>query len=234
MIFGDTSPGAFLCVYVGRISKEKRLDVIVEAVKNIPGAYLAIIGDGPSASMYAATHGKESRIYCKPRFLSHLELAEIYASSDLHVSASQFETLGNTVLEAFACGIPVVVPRCQGFCDTVLDNMDGFLFEPGNSSSAQGFIEVLKNDPEKRLAMGEHGRKVVSSHTVGHVVKDLIAWYKRGIEKQRGDSFTDTFFVFCALLATVPIAIIALWCYERLVREIEIQVVIFMSYYGCI
>jgi glycosyltransferase involved in cell wall biosynthesis len=161
MTFGDTSPGAFLCVYVGRISKEKRLDVIVEAVKNIPGAYLAIIGDGPSAAMYAATHGKESRIYCKPRFLSHVELAEIYASSDLHVSASQFETLGNTVLEAFACGIPVVVPRCQGFCDTVIDDKDGFLFEPGNSSSAQGYIEVLKNDPVKRAAMGEHGRVVV-------------------------------------------------------------------------
>jgi Glycosyl transferases group 1 len=221
MTFGDTSPGAFLCVYVGRISKEKRLDVIVEAVKNIPGAYLAIIGDGPSAAMYAATHGKESRIYCKPRFLSHVELAEIYASSDLHVSASQFETLGNTVLEAFACGIPVVVPRCQGFCDTVIDDKDGFLFEPGNSSSAQGYIEVLKNDPVKRAAMGEHGRVVVSSHTVSHVVKDLIAWYKRGIEKQREGTVRNTFFVFCALLATVPIAIIALWCYERLVRAPE-------------
>jgi glycosyltransferase involved in cell wall biosynthesis len=39
MTFGDTSANTFLCVYVGRISKEKRLDVIVEAVKRIPGTY---------------------------------------------------------------------------------------------------------------------------------------------------------------------------------------------------
>lgn len=38
----------------------------------------------------------------------------VYASSDIHVSASEFETLGNTVLEAFAANIPVVVPHTQG------------------------------------------------------------------------------------------------------------------------
>ena len=111
LTFGN--PDAFLCVYVGRISKEKRMDVMIEAMRGIDNAYLAIIGDGPSASTYAAMHGKENRLYCKPRFLAHAELARIYASSDVHVSASEFETLGNTVLEAFACQAPVVVPRTQ-------------------------------------------------------------------------------------------------------------------------
>ena len=217
MLFGDASSEAFLCVYVGRISKEKRLDVIVEAVKNIPNAYLAIIGDGPSAPFYAAVHGKESRIYCKPRFLTHAELARVYASADVHVSASQFETLGNTVLEAFACGIPVVVPRCQGFCDTVADKLDGYLFAPGNSSSAQEFIQLLKDDPMHRSKMGEHGRLVVSSHTVSHVVKDLVAWYVRGINRKEETALFTRFCALCVLLVTVPIAIIALWCYERLV-----------------
>lgn len=75
MLFGD--PNGFLCTYVGRISKEKRIDVILEAVRSIEGAYLAIIGDGPSASHYAKMHSKENRIYCRPRFLSHGELAEV-------------------------------------------------------------------------------------------------------------------------------------------------------------
>jgi phosphatidylinositol alpha 1,6-mannosyltransferase len=55
----------------------------------------------------------------------------------VHVSASEFETLGNTVLEAFACGIPVVVPRTQGFSDTVSHQENGFLFVPANSSDAK-------------------------------------------------------------------------------------------------
>jgi glycosyltransferase involved in cell wall biosynthesis len=94
-------------------------------------------GDGPSAATYARKHGKANRIYCKPRFLSHEELAQVYASSDVHVSASEFETLGNTVLEAFACGIPVVVPRSQGFCDTVAHAHNGFLFTPKSADDCR-------------------------------------------------------------------------------------------------
>lgn len=77
MTFEDDS--GFLCVYVGRISNEKRLDVIIEAVKGLTGskAYLAIVGDGPTAPQYASLHGATNRIYCKPRFLSHEELAEV-------------------------------------------------------------------------------------------------------------------------------------------------------------
>ena len=146
-MFGD--PDGFLCVYVGRISNEKRLDVVIDAVRGLVNnnnnskgsgggnAYLAIVGDGPAASVYAKLHGRDNRIYCKPRFLSHAELAAVYASSDVHVSASEFETLGNTVLEAFACGVPVVVPRTQGFRDTVRHEVDGFLFNPADRDDAR-------------------------------------------------------------------------------------------------
>ncbi len=71
------------------------------------------------------------------------------------MSASEFETLGNTVLEAYSSGIPVVVPRTQvfficsyngiflfylkGFKDTVCDTVDGYLFEPKNVNQARRF-----------------------------------------------------------------------------------------------
>ena len=91
LTFGNSE--GFLCVYVGRISREKRLDVIVDAIRGLDNVYLAIIGNGPTASTYVAMHGEKKRIYCQPQFFSHDELAEIYASSDIHVSASEFETL---------------------------------------------------------------------------------------------------------------------------------------------
>ena len=91
LMFGN--PNGFLCVYVGRISREKRIDIIVNAVKDLDDVYLAVIGNGPTAPTYQAIHGPTNRLYCKPEFLSHDELAEIYASSDIHVSASEFETL---------------------------------------------------------------------------------------------------------------------------------------------
>ena len=59
--------------------------------------------------------------------------------------------VGNTVLEAFACGIPVVVPRTQGFSDTVQHEHDGFLFRPGDSIDASSFIQRLKDQPALRM-----------------------------------------------------------------------------------
>lgn len=82
LTFGN--PDAFLCVYVGRISKEKKLEVIIDALKDIDNAYLAIIGDGPEGPTYAAKHSKHNRIYCKPRFLNHHELAQVLSCTGRH------------------------------------------------------------------------------------------------------------------------------------------------------
>ena len=212
MMFGDKN--GFLCVYVGRISKEKRIDVIVDAVKALDGVYLAVVGDGPSAAAYAGLHGKHNRIYCKPKFLSHSELAEVYASSDLHVTASEFETLGNTVLEAFACSIPVVVPNTQGFKDTVSDKNDGFLFQPANSDDARRFILKLKNDVSLRREMGSRGRAKVASCTIGNVVLDLLDWYKKGTNNRVSRTFVSKVGAVLLCIFTIPFTILALTCYD--------------------
>lgn len=60
------------------------------------------------------------------------------------MSASQFETLGNTVLEAFACKLPVVVPDAQGFSDTVTDKRNGFLFKPGSVDDAKKCVKDVR------------------------------------------------------------------------------------------
>lgn len=78
MTFGD--PDGFLCVYVGRVSSEKRIEIIFAAVRALKGnraAYLAIVGDGPLAGFWSKRHGKENRIYCRPQFFDHAQLAEV-------------------------------------------------------------------------------------------------------------------------------------------------------------
>lgn len=223
LMFGDDE--GFLCVYVGRISSEKRIDIIIDAIQTLRQSserrtYLAIIGDGPSAAKYAALHGRDKAIYCVPRFLEHDELAEIYASSDVHVSASEFETLGNTVLEAFACNIPVVVPRTQGFNDTVRHTVDGFLFEPGNSTDARRYIQLLKDDAKLRVQMGEKGRVAVKDRSITNVVNDLTLWYRQGMQQRSQRSLIPFVLSFGLVSFFVPVTIFMFLVYDILVSNI--------------
>jgi phosphatidylinositol alpha 1,6-mannosyltransferase len=220
MTFGD--PSGFLCVYVGRISEEKRLEVLLEAMKLLKGdrkTYFAIIGDGPLASKFAQMHSKENRIYCKPRFLSHSELAEVYASADVHVSASEFETLGNTVLEAFGCGIPVVVPRTQGFQDTVQHEQNGYLFNPKDSIDAAKYLQLLKDDPLLLRRLGENGQHKVQAFSYAKVVEDMIRWYSRGISSKQQQSPFYLFVKFLILATTVSLAIVMHAIYDPMVSH---------------
>ena len=93
-------------------------------------------------------------------------MASIYASSDVHLSCSLFETLGNTVLEAHASSIPVVCPNTQGFCDTVADKEDGFLYTidedkaktkeslEAEEKQVLGYLTELRDNREQRIEMG--------------------------------------------------------------------------------
>lgn len=218
LTFGD--PDGFLCVYVGRISEEKRLDVLIEAMHKLTGsrrAHLAIVGDGPISDRYRAMHGTNN-IYCKPKFHSHIELAEYYASADVHVSASEFETLGNTVLEAFACGLPVVVPRTQGFQDTVKDGLTGYLFKTGSSDSAVGFLQKLKDDPRQLHNMGQAGLAEVQAYTYASVVADMLQWYQRGMRRRQAQSALMSLYKLFILLPTVALALLAHFLYDGLVN----------------
>lgn len=214
MTFGNEN--GFLCVFVGRIALEKRLDFMVDVIRKIEGAYFAIIGDGPNAEQYMKLHGQHNRVYCKPQFLSHIQLAEIYASSDVHVSASEFETLGNTVLEAFASSIPVVVPKTQGFQDTVTHGENGFLFSPGDSEGAKSYLDALKSDVQLRNSMGVRGRQAVVDRTIEHVTADLIKWYNRGISNRRQKGYPRMLFdIFLSLLFS-SFGVFAFACYQIL------------------
>lgn len=236
MTFNDPNP--FLLVYVGRISNEKRLDIVISALKKLKKnstktPYLAIIGDGPAAPKYLALHGKENQIYCQPKFLNHPKLAEIYASSDLHVSASEFETLGNTVLEAFSCSIPVVVPRTQGFLDTVEDKKNGFLFVPADSNSASEYIQLLMDDENLRIKMGNYGRESIKKNTITNVCHNLLIWYRKNLFKVDNDddkliknqpiyksSPIKYYLKFLLLIVCVPLTIFMFFIYDILVNII--------------
>ena len=150
-------------LFVGRVSKEKNLDVLVAATKKLAEtqtlARPLIVGDGPYMS-------EMKRLLPDAIFTGYLggeDLAKAYASADLFVFPSTTDTFGNVVLEAQACGIPAIVSDVGGPRDLVQHGKDGFVTKALDVGELAEAIRRLVDDPALRQRMGAAARGRVES-----------------------------------------------------------------------
>ncbi|MGJ3244511.1 MAG: glycosyltransferase [Elainellaceae cyanobacterium] len=106
---------------------------------------------------------------------------DLLINSDIHITASEKETRGLTLLEAFAAGIPVIAPRAGGVVDTVQDGWNGFLFAPKDIDDFIQTLHRLIHEPDLRRTMGHRGREWVDSMSWGRAVNRLLAVWRSQI-----------------------------------------------------
>jgi glycosyltransferase involved in cell wall biosynthesis len=143
-------PAAPLLLYVGRLGAEKEIEQIKPVLASIPGARLAIVGDGPHREQLKAEFADTPT-----HFVGYLEgqtLASAYASADAFIFPSRTETLGLVLLEAMAAGCPVVAARAGGIPDIVTDGENGYLFDPHQVNGAIGATKKLFKSDRKLIA----------------------------------------------------------------------------------
>jgi glycosyltransferase involved in cell wall biosynthesis len=80
---------------------------------------------------------------------------------DINVLASREEGLGIASLEGAACGLPVVVTRCTGLSETIIENETGLAFELEDMADLRAKLALLISDPRRRATMGRAGRNLV-------------------------------------------------------------------------
>lgn len=148
------------------------------------------------AAELSRLHGAKNRIFCRPKFLSHEELAKYYNAADLHISASQMETLGNTVLESLACGVPVLTPRAQGFMDSITQDFNGVMWEPNDMEDALSKVQLLRDDLTLRERLSGGAKASISKLTCEATVVDLLDWYSKVATKNANYSILYAHFVF--------------------------------------
>jgi glycosyltransferase involved in cell wall biosynthesis len=153
-------PGRVVLLYVGRVSREKGLEMLVDAFRYLvdegsPIA-LAVIGDGPyREEMEASLSG------CPALFTGYLageELQRGYASADLFVFPSATDTFGNVVLEAQACGLPVIVSDEGGPRELMVEGETGAVFRAGSTHDLAAVIRSMISDPQQIPRMGINAR----------------------------------------------------------------------------
>jgi glycosyltransferase involved in cell wall biosynthesis/predicted metal-dependent phosphoesterase TrpH len=152
--------GAPLLLYVGRISDEKRLQVLLDAfgllAGDLPDLRLAIVGDGPAREQLEATAPPGVA------FLGELrgrELAQVYATADVFCFPSTTDTFGQVLLEAAAAGLPSVAADAGGAPELVRPGATGLLVPPNDARTFAKALDELVRDSTLRSRLGAAARE---------------------------------------------------------------------------
>ena len=144
--------------FLGRLVKEKGLDVFAEVIKElrrrgVPHKVL-VVGKGPAQDWFAQQ--APGAIFAG--FQSGDDLGRAVASMDVFFNPSVTETFGNVTTEAMAAGVPVVAANATGTVDLVDDGETGFVVDPADIAGYADAIARLVSDPALKHRLGEAGR----------------------------------------------------------------------------
>src|SRR6266478_4196967 len=159
------SNGEVRLLYVGRISREKDLDLLA-------GAYRRLRKEGLPVQLFVVGHGPYSEALAKSLpeafftgYLRGAELAAAYASADIFVFPSTTDTFGNVILEAHASGLPVVVSDSGGPKELVAHKANGLITRSHDVEDFAHAIQALVMDPALRERMGKSARNSVTDRS---------------------------------------------------------------------
>lgn len=147
-------------IYVGRLSPEKGVDVLIDACHRASAANgldllpLRVVGEGPLAERCQRA-GMLMRGRLKPKAV----VEEMRGAAALIVPSVCQETFGLVIIEAFACGLPVIASRIGAFPELVEDGVTGLLFEPGNAGALAAILAWADANPNALFRMGIAARR---------------------------------------------------------------------------
>ena len=199
-------------LFIGRISPEKGLHILLDAFKKVfkhypklnlhlvgpqipaPMEYIVALSDDPKvlelATFYAGGYLSHLTEKISPdlidrvifhKYIPYSELVKCYHNADVFVFPSVWdEPFGMPIIEAMACGVPVVATRGGGITEIIEDGKTGLLVERGNEDMLAKAIQRLLEDEALCRSLGNAGRqKVIKSFSWDKISNDLLAKYRK-------------------------------------------------------
>jgi len=142
-----------LILHVGRLSPEKRVDVLIKALKYVKSDFKCIITSDGFIRTYLQLLARKEKVSRKVKFtgiVSKEKLTEYYNNADLFVSPAVYDTFNNCVAEALIYNTPVIIDKKSGATDFVKHGINGSIVENSNPKGYAAQIDLLlkKNDFE--------------------------------------------------------------------------------------
>jgi len=176
-------------LYVGAIRNYKGIQVLLEAARRMPEVPIRIVG-------------KVLPEFCRPSDLPNVEflgecsmertLEIMKGSACLVVPSLCYETFARVVIEAYACGRPVVASRLGALIERVQDGQTGFLAEPGSAQDFAYKIQRLMQDQDRRRIMGEAARRAYEKYyTPRENYRQLMDIYEKALDTEGEASYNE-------------------------------------------
>ncbi len=145
-------------IYIGRLSKEKGLLTLLKAFEKLTELPLKILGEGPfEQQLKRFAHSRDMKHVSFKGFVDGDLKREMLANARFLVFPSEcYESFGYSIIESYACGVPVVASDIGGARELVTEGETGFLFQPGQPEDLKKKIACLPAEP----AQTEHMRQM--------------------------------------------------------------------------
>lgn len=174
-------PNRKVFLFVGRVDNEKRLDVLLRAMKqlNRDDIQLAIAGHGAAQENLKAL-ATELELGERVRFTGFVpgeDLPALLNSADIFTMPSEAELLSIASLEAMACGRPVLLANAVALPELAGDGINGYLFRPGDAADAARYMSLLADHPERWVRMGVGSQEKAQHHSLENTLKQYESLY---------------------------------------------------------
>ena len=174
-------------LYVGRVDPEKSISNVLKAFSKVllkvPDAEFVVVGDGIDL-VHLKDLASDLGISGSVKFLGKImppELVEIYRSGTVFATASETETQGIVLIEAAACGLPLVAVDAGAVKELCQNRRNGILCKPGDVDGiARALIKIL-SDPELRAKYSEQSIEISKLHDLKRTLKRFEEIYKEAI-----------------------------------------------------
>ncbi len=179
-------------IFVGRLTPEKgwkfTLDNLPKIANSIDVEKVAflVVGDGELREQINQVMKDNIPHFHLFGRVQPEQVPELLANSSFHVTTSEKETRGLTILEAFAAGITVIAPNAEGVVESIDSGDNGFLYQPGDIDDFILKLKTLIEDRELCEQMGLNGKlSIENQYTWDATVKRLLAVWQQQIDSKK-------------------------------------------------
>jgi glycosyltransferase involved in cell wall biosynthesis len=176
----DTPADAMLVLALGRLHPNKGFDILLEAMARAPGLFLWLAGEGPEETALRQKAGA-LKILDRVRFLGWCEDAPgLLAACDMLVVPSRIEPLGNTIIEAWAAGKPVIASQSAGPSELIASGENGLLVSIDDADGLARAMTGLAGDRALRARLAAAG---FARYRAGFSESAVVAAYRAFFEQ---------------------------------------------------